>query len=120
MPAEQRSAARRQVRQQVDELFGAIDEGTAAALDPEIESWVAGWICRVDNEYTSRRADLTDALIQAKQRRDYLRQRAQAQQAALAEARADFEAARARLTVEDEPDPAPPFAGITQAAGEDS
>ena len=50
-PASERGAVLERVRQLTESLEGAIDEGTGAALDRLIESWVASWIATVEAEY---------------------------------------------------------------------
>lgn len=50
-PPPDRELVRRRIESEVGSLDGAIDEGTAAALDRLIESWVAQWLATVDTEY---------------------------------------------------------------------
>jgi hypothetical protein len=51
-PAPEQGAVLQRVRQITESLEGAIDEGTGAALDRLIESWVASWIATVETDYT--------------------------------------------------------------------
>jgi hypothetical protein len=50
-PAPERGAVMQRVRQLVEGLDGALDEGTASALDRYIESWIGRWIATVETEY---------------------------------------------------------------------
>jgi len=50
-PSPERGAVMQQVRQLVEGLDGALDEGTASALDRYIEAWVGRWIATVETEY---------------------------------------------------------------------
>jgi hypothetical protein len=50
-PPPDRGAVHQRVSQLIEGLAGAIDEGSGRALDPHIESWVAGWIAGVETEY---------------------------------------------------------------------
>lgn len=50
-PAPERGAVLQRVRQIVEGLEGAIDEGTGTALDRLIETWVAAWLASVDTTY---------------------------------------------------------------------
>lgn len=50
-PAPERGAVMQRVRQLVEGLDGALDEGTGAALDRLIEAWVAAWLAGVDLAY---------------------------------------------------------------------
>lgn len=50
-PVPEREAVMQRVRQLVEGLEGAIDEGTGAALDRLIETWVAAWLASVDTAY---------------------------------------------------------------------
>ncbi len=50
-PPPERGAVMQRVRQLVEELDGALDEGTASALDRYIEAWVGRWIATVETEY---------------------------------------------------------------------
>jgi hypothetical protein len=51
-PPPERGTVRQRVRQITESLEGAIDEGTGAALDRLINSWVVSWIATVEAEYT--------------------------------------------------------------------
>jgi hypothetical protein len=50
-PNPDRGTVLQRVRQIVESLDGAIDEGSGRALDLHIESWVAAWIHTVEVEY---------------------------------------------------------------------
>jgi len=50
-PPPERGAVMQRVRQLVEGLDGALDEGTASALDRYIEAWVGRWIATVETEY---------------------------------------------------------------------
>jgi hypothetical protein len=50
-PPPERGAVMQRVRQLVEGLDGALDEGTASALDRYIESWIGRWIATVETEY---------------------------------------------------------------------
>jgi hypothetical protein len=50
-PSPERGAVMQRVRQLVEGLNGALDEGTASALDRYIEAWVGRWIATVETEY---------------------------------------------------------------------
>jgi hypothetical protein len=50
-PPPDRGAVHQRVSKLIEGLAGAIDEGSGRALDPHIESWVAGWIAGVETEY---------------------------------------------------------------------
>ena len=51
-PSPDRALVLERVRQHIQSLDGAIDEGTGSALDRLIEAWVASWIATVETEYT--------------------------------------------------------------------
>jgi hypothetical protein len=104
-----RGAARQRVRQMAEALEGAIDEGTGTALDREIESWVAGWINVVITEHADHRGTLKTHLSQAEQWREELVLRAEQAQEKLALLREVYEASRARLAQERDPDLTPPI-----------
>jgi hypothetical protein len=81
----------------VSSLRGALDEGTAPAVDPLIQSWVAGWIATVETEYADHSAVihihlgqavqwLTDSTVLARHEREKFER-----------IRADYLACRARL-----------------------
>jgi hypothetical protein len=50
-PPPERGVVMQRVRQLVEGLDGALDEGTASALDRYIEAWVGRWIATVETEY---------------------------------------------------------------------
>jgi hypothetical protein len=50
-PPPDRGAVMRRVGELVQGLDGALDEGTASALDRYIEAWVGRWIATVETEY---------------------------------------------------------------------
>jgi hypothetical protein len=50
-PPPERGAVMQRVRQLVEGLDGALDEGTASALDRYIEGWVGRWIATVETEF---------------------------------------------------------------------
>jgi hypothetical protein len=50
-PAPERGTVMQRVRQLVEGLDGALDEGTAGVLDRYIEAWVGRWIATVETEY---------------------------------------------------------------------
>ncbi|UOZ11336.1 hypothetical protein [Amycolatopsis sp. WQ 127309] len=68
-PAPDRGTCRQRVRQLVEQLGDAVDEGTGAALDLVIESWVAAWIESVRTEYLDHQTVLALHLGQATQYR---------------------------------------------------
>ena len=104
-PPPNREAVLRQVDQYVDSLGRrAVDEGTGAALDPIIGSWVTGWEATVETEYHDHCAVihihrgqamqwLTDTTVLARHEREKL-----------ARIRADYLASRARLGGEEPQD----------------
>ncbi len=52
-PPHDADQARQQVRELVESLQpDGVDEGTGAALDPLIQSWIAGWLAGIDSEHT--------------------------------------------------------------------
>lgn len=66
-PLPERGAVMQRVRQLVEGLEGAIDEGTGAALDRLIETWVAAWLASVDTEYVDACSVIDDHYGQASQ-----------------------------------------------------
>jgi len=66
-PVPERDAVQRRIRQLIESLEGAIDEGTGSALDPLIESWVADWIATVEADYIDHRAVISVHRDQASQ-----------------------------------------------------
>ncbi len=96
-PAPDRSLVMQRVRQIVESLDGGIDEGTGAALDREIESWLAGWIAAIETEYTDHCAVISVHRAQASQWLADSEIHADHERAALGRIRADFTACRARL-----------------------
>jgi hypothetical protein len=104
----ERGAVRQRVRQKVESLQGAIDEGTGTALDREIESWVATWINVVLAEHADHRAILKSHLSQAEQWRDELVLRAKQAQDELVRLREAYAAACVRLAREHDPELTPP------------
>jgi hypothetical protein len=50
-PPPERDSVHRRVRDLIEGLEGAIDEGSGGALDRHIESWVAAWVAGVETEY---------------------------------------------------------------------
>jgi hypothetical protein len=68
-PAPDRGTCRQRVRQLVEQLGDAVDEGTGAALDLVIESWLAAWIESVRTEYLDHQTVLAVHLGQATQYR---------------------------------------------------
>ncbi|MFC8526552.1 hypothetical protein [Nocardia sp. NPDC057227] len=51
-PPPDREAVMLRVEKEIVKLAGALDEGTAEAMDPLIESWIAQWIATVETGYT--------------------------------------------------------------------
>jgi hypothetical protein len=96
-PPPNRGVVMLRVRQLVESLDGAIDEGTGAALDREVESWVAGWIATVEAEYTDHCGVISVHRAQARQWLAETEVTAEHERAALARVRADFLASRSRL-----------------------
>ncbi|MGW5718973.1 hypothetical protein ACWEVP_22565 [Amycolatopsis sp. NPDC003865] len=68
-PAPDRGTCRQRVRQLVEQLGDAVDEGTGAALDLVVESWVAAWVESVRTEYLDHQTVLALHLGQATQYR---------------------------------------------------
>jgi hypothetical protein len=66
-PDPERGTVLQRVRQYVESLEGAIDEGTGAALDLLIEAWVAQWIATVETDYTDHCAVINVHRAQAAQ-----------------------------------------------------
>ncbi len=66
-PLPERDAVMQRVRQLVERLEGAIDEGTGAALDRLIETWVAAWVASVDTTYLDACSVVGDQYGQASQ-----------------------------------------------------
>lgn len=50
-PPPERGEVVQHVRQLVQQLDGALDEGTASVLDRTIEAWTGRWIATVETEY---------------------------------------------------------------------
>lgn len=104
-PSPEREMVLQQVRQIVESLDGAIDEGTGAALDHLIGSWVASWITTVETEYADHcavisvhRAQASEWLVEGEALADHER-------AELARIRSDYLASRARLGGQPAPKP---------------
>jgi hypothetical protein len=106
-PDPERGTVMQRVRQLVESLDGAIDEGTGSALDLLIESWVAAWIHTVETSYADHCAVID---VHAGQAAEWLvesEHNARDEAEELDRARAAYLACRARLSGEPEqPGPA--------------
>lgn len=61
--------ARQRVKQLVDGLLpDGVDEGTGAALDRLITSWVAGWLAGIDAQHADRTAAIDQLIGAARER----------------------------------------------------
>jgi hypothetical protein len=97
-PAPDRGTCRQRVRQLVEQLGDAVDEGTGAALDLVIESWVAAWIESVRTEYLDHQTVLALHLGQATQYRRELQLQAGHASEELDRLNEAYERCRAELT----------------------
>ncbi|MGK3207303.1 hypothetical protein [Amycolatopsis sp. MEPSY49] len=97
-PAPERGSCRQRVRQLVEQLGDAVDEGTGAALDLVIESWVAAWIESVRSEYLDHQTVLALHLGQATQYRRELELQAGHASDELDRLNEAFEQCRSELT----------------------
>jgi hypothetical protein len=99
-PHPERGTVLQRVRQITESLDGAIDEGTGAALDRLIESWVAAWIATVETDYTDHCAVINVHRGQASQWLTESTRIAQHENEELQRIRAAYLACRARLAGE--------------------
>ncbi len=116
-PDPERGTVLQRVRQITESLEGAIDEGTGAALDRLIESWVAKWIATVESDYTDHCAVINVHRGQAAQWLTEATHTAQYEDEEHERIRADYLACRARLAGE-QPRPGHPFTQHTETTGE--
>ena len=110
-PDPERGTVLQRVRQLTESLEGAIDEGTGAALDPIIESWVAKWIATVEADYTDHCAVINVHRGQAAQWLTESTHTARHENEELDRIRAAYLACRARLAGE-QPATRPPSTPI--------
>jgi hypothetical protein len=106
-PAPERGTVLQRVRQITESLDGAIDEGTGAALDLLIDSWVAKWIATVQADYTDHCAVIDVHRGQAAQWLAESTRTAQHENEELERIRTAYLACRARLAGE-QPEPGHP------------
>jgi hypothetical protein len=99
-PDPERAAVLQRVRQITESLDGAIDEGTGAALDRIIESWVAKWIATVEADYTDHCGVINVHRGQAAQWLTEARHTARHENEELDRIRAAYLACRGRLAGE--------------------
>jgi len=99
-PDPERGTVLQRVRQYVESLDGAIDEGTGAALDRVIEAWVAEWIATVETGYTDHCAVIDVHRAQAAQWLTESIHTARHENEELERIRAAYLACRARLAGE--------------------
>ncbi len=99
-PDPERNAIHQRVRQITESLEGAIDEGTGAALDRLIESWVAAWIATVEADYTDHCTVINVRHAQATQWLAESRIAAEHELEELVRVRAAYLACRSRLAGE--------------------
>jgi hypothetical protein len=92
-----REAVLKRVEQMTQALGGAIDEGTGAALDGVIESWVAAWIASVETAYSDHCGVNSVHRSQASQWLTESTHKAQYERDELDRTRAAYLACRARL-----------------------
>lgn len=103
-PSPERGEVLQRVRQYVEALDGAVDEGTGAALDLVIDSWVVQWLAVVDTEYADHCAVIDVHLGQARQWLVEVTRRLDHETDRLARLEKDRDRARARLTGRPEED----------------
>ncbi len=99
-PDPERGTVLQRVRQITESLDGAIDEGTGAALDRLIESWVAAWIATVETDYADHCAVINVHRGQASQWLTESTRISQHENEELERIRAAYLACRARLAGE--------------------
>ena len=108
-PAPERNTVLQRVRQITESLAGAIDEGSGAALDRLIESWVAAWIATIETDYTDHCAVINVHRSQAAQWLAHSTFTARYESEELDRIRAAYLACRARLAGE-QAEPGLPYA----------
>jgi hypothetical protein len=118
-PLPERDVVRERVRQLTESLAGAVDEGTGAALDRLIESWVASWIATVEADYTDHCAVINVHRGQAAQWLAESTLIAQYEREELDQVRAAYVTCRARLGGE-RPEPVPPAQSTPDQTGDPS
>ncbi len=116
-PDPERGTVLQRVRQITESLDGAIDEGTGAALDRLIQSWVTTWIATVKADYTDHCAVINVHRGQAAQWLVEVTHTAEHENEELERIRAAYLASRARLAGE-QPKPEPLLTGHTVTNGE--
>lgn len=96
-PPPERGAVMQRVRQLVEGLDGALDEGTASALDRYIEAWVGRWIATVETEYADHCGVINLFRCQAAEWMRDTTVKLEHARARLDQIRGDYEAVAARL-----------------------
>jgi hypothetical protein len=96
-PPPERGAVMQRVRQLVEGLDGALDEGTASALDRYIEAWVGRWIATVETEYADHCGVTNLFRCQAAEWTRETTVKLEQARAELDQVRGDYEAVAARL-----------------------
>ena len=116
-PDPERGTVLQRVRQYIESLEGAIDEGTGSALDRVIEAWVAKWIATVEADYTDHCAVINVHRGQAAQWLTESIHTARHENEELGRIRGAYLACRARLAGE-QPEPGHPSTQHTDSDGE--
>jgi hypothetical protein len=107
-PAPDRETVMTRVRELVNSLSGAVDEGSGASLDRLIESWTGSWIATVERDYVDHCTTISVHRGQARQWWTEAVVHAEYEREKLEESRSDLQASRRRLTGEiPPPDPSP-------------
>jgi hypothetical protein len=96
-PTPERGVVIQQVRQLVEGLEGALDEGTASALDLYIEAWIGRWIANVETEYADHCRMIDLFRCQAAESMREIAVKLEHARARLDQVRGDYLAAAARL-----------------------
>jgi hypothetical protein len=110
-------AVMRQVEHLTDSLAGSLDEGTYTVLDPLIDSWVDGWITRVEADYTEHCAAIAKHRGQVSERLVRADHVARHEHSELDRIRAAYLGSRSRLGG-DQPGPGSAAPGLAPEDGE--
>jgi len=105
-PDPERGTVQQRVRQLIEALGGAVDEGSGTVLDLMIDSWVAAWIATVETAYADHCRAISGQHNRAAQWLTEKEAAARHETDELERVRADYLACRARLAGE-QPDAAP-------------
>jgi hypothetical protein len=96
-PPPERGAVMQRVGELVQGLDGALDEGTASALDRYIEAWVGRWIATVETEYADHCGVINLFRCQAAEWMRETTVKLEQARAELDQIRGDYQAVAARL-----------------------